>query len=376
MSLEILIGADVAPTDSNREEFQKEQPKLLFGGLQEIWQGADARLINLESPLADCETKLDKCGPNMVASSICARGVASLKPDAVSLCNNHILDYGAEGLHSTMAALKTAGVVYFGAGEDLDEADRPHYFVKNGVQIGVYAVCEHEFSVATDRTPGANPLNILELGDRIRDIRSNCDRLIVLYHGGRENYPYPSPKLQGACRKMAECGASLVLCQHSHCIGCYEKWENATIVYGQGNFIFDVEDGEPCFDTGLLVRYGIGNFGADKVSFVPIVRTKGGAALANEAKAEEILDEFETRSRRIRVQGFVEARFKAYAGEKKDVLLMAFVGDNTAMRTLNVLHGRKTSNMFSRESKLKMLDYLMCESIHELLTEGLYHDVF
>ncbi len=376
MSLDILIGADVAPTDSNREEFQKKQPKLLFDGLEELWQGADVRLFNLESPLADCETKRDKCGPNMIATSICARGVASLKPDAVSLCNNHILDYGAEGLHSTMAALKTAGIAYFGAGDDLDEADRPHYFVKNGVQIGVYAMCEHEFSVATDRTPGANPLNLLELGDRIRDIRSNCDRLIVLYHGGREHYPYPSPKLQRVCRKMAECGASLVLCQHSHCVGCYEKWENATIVYGQGNFIFDVEDGEDCFDSGLLVRYGIGSYGADKVSFVPVVRVKGGAALAGEAKAKEILDDFETRSKRIRVQGFVGARYKAYAEEKKDVLLKAFIGDNAALRTLNVLHGRKTTNMFSRESKLRMLDYLTCESIHELLTEGLYNDVF
>jgi poly-gamma-glutamate synthesis protein (capsule biosynthesis protein) len=312
----------------------------------------------------------------MAADSICARGVAALKPDVVSLCNNHIMDYGEDGLRSTIAALKEAGIAYFGAGDDLDEADRPHYFVKNGVQIGVYAVCEHEFSVATERTAGANPLNLIELGDRIRDIRSNCDRLIVLYHGGREHYPYPSPNVQSACRKMAECGASLVLCQHSHCVGCYEKWENATIVYGQGNFIFDVTDGEACFDTGLLVRYSIGNFGADKVSFVPIVRTKGGAELADDAKAAEIMEAFETRSRRIRVQGFVKARYKAYAEEKKDVLLKAFIGDSVALRGLNVIHGRKTTKMFSRESKLKMLDYLMCESIHELLTEGLYNDVF
>jgi poly-gamma-glutamate synthesis protein (capsule biosynthesis protein) len=272
--------------------------------------------------------------------------------------------------------LKTAGVASCGAGEDLDEADRPHYFVKNGVQIGVYAVCEHEFSVATERAPGANPLNLLELGDRIRDIRSSCDRLIVLYHGGNEHYPYPSPNVQAACRKMAECGASLVLCQHSHCIGCCEKWENATIVYGQGNFIFDVEDGESCFDSGLLVRYGIEKHGTDKVTFVPIVRAKGGAALADEAKAKEILDGFETRSKRIRVQGFVNARYKAYAEEKKDVLLKAFIGNSVVLRGLNVLHGRKTTKLFSRESKIKMLDYLMCESIHELLTEGLYNDVF
>lgn len=375
MSLEILIGADVTPTESNRTAFQQGK-SVLSEELRQRWMQADVRLLNLETPLTDDGAPRLKCGPNFAAPSACARGIAALRPSAVSLCNNHILDYGEQGLLSTMRSLSAEGVETFGAGEDLSGADRPFILMKNGTRIGVYAVCENEFSVATERTGGANPLNLLDLGDRIRDIRGNCDRLIVLYHGGREYYPYPSPQLQRVCRKIAECGASLVLCQHSHCIGSYEKWDNATIVYGQGNFLFDMQGENECFDTGLLVSYTIGEYGAEQVTFLPIIRVPGGAALADGTRAAEILGAFELRSQRLRMQGFAEARYRVYASEMKEKMLKVVVSGHAVTRSVNVLYGRRPTRMLSLRNKVDLLNSLRCESIRELLTEGLYHDVF
>jgi len=375
MSLEMLIGADVKPTDSNREAFQ-EGKCVLADGLRQRWMQADVRLLNLETPLIDGGTPSLKCGSNFSAPVSCARGVAELCPSAVSLCNNHILDYGEEGMLSTIRALRSEKVETFGVGDDLSSADKPVILVKNGVRIGVYAVCENEFSVATERTGGANPLNLLELSDRIRGVRGSCDRLIVLYHGGREYYPYPSPQTQRVCRKIAECGASLVLCQHSHCVGSYEKWDNATIVYGQGNFLFDAETKNECYDTGLLVSYTIGEYGAEQVKFVPIVRVPGGAALAEEARAAEILNAFELRSRRLRIQGFVEARYRVYASEMKEKMLKVIVSGHVVTRSVNVLYGRRPTRMLSPRNKVDLLNSLRCESIRELLTEGLCHDIF
>ena len=71
---------------------------------------------------------------------------------------------------------------------------------------------------------------------------NKCDYTIVLYHGGKEYYRYPSPNLQRVCRYMIEKGTDLVICQHSHCIGCEENYLSGKIVYGQGNFIFDCDD--------------------------------------------------------------------------------------------------------------------------------------
>ena len=79
----------------------------------------------------------------------------------------------------------------------------------------------------------------MESLDHIQNLKDQCDYVIVLYHGGKEHYRYPSPYLQRVARKMVEKGADLVVCQHSHCIGCYEKYKDSMIIYDQGNFIFE-----------------------------------------------------------------------------------------------------------------------------------------
>ncbi len=358
MSLEILIGADVAPAASNTGGVQSASPGLLHNGLDEIWRAADARIVNLEAPLTGG-----------------AEALFTLQPTGVCLCGDHIMDSGEEGLRSTRAALKSNHIAAFGAGEDLDEADQPYFFAKHGVRIGVYAVCEHEFSFATDRKAGANPLDLVNLSDRVREIKSNCDRLIVLYRGGRAGYPYPSPDMQRTCRKIAECGASLVVCQHGCCVGSSERWNNATIVYGLGGFLHERGCKVKGTDAGLIVRFTVGDYGADQVDYVPVECIDGGAALADETKAAQIRKGFEKRSRRIRVEGFVSARYEAYAAEHKNALFHVLLSGNPLLRTLNALSGRRPARLYGRLSKANMLNTLRCESERELAIRGLMHDV-
>ncbi len=100
----------------------------------------------------------------------------------------------------------------------------------------------------------------------------------MLYHGGGEGYAYPSPEVEKTLpQDRGECGASLVVCQYGHCVGSSERWNNATIVYGQGNFIFDFEDDAKGTIRECLWRYTIGDYGADKVDYVPIVRESAAA---------------------------------------------------------------------------------------------------
>ena len=304
MSLEIFIGAGVALSASNTEAFSSGTQSLLFNGLNAAWKAADARLFSLETPLADA-SNCEACACAFCAPAACASGIAALSPTAVSLCTEHIACCGADGIHETRAALKAKQVAFFGAGEDIDAADQPFFFVRHGVRVGVYAVCDQESASATEHRAGANPLDLVNLSDRIREIKTNCDRLIVLYHGGKEGYAYPTPMEQKVCRKIAECGASLVLSQGSHTVGCSERWNNTTIVYGQGSLI----SGEA--QAGLLVRYTIGDYGADTVGFVPVVGAGNGAAIADEAASAELMEGFQKRSLRVRVEGFVPARFES-----------------------------------------------------------------
>jgi hypothetical protein len=59
----------------------------------------------------------------------------------------------AKRLGGTLAAAgKPAGIPYFGAGADLDEAEKPYYFAKNKHRVGVYALSEHSGCAATERS--------------------------------------------------------------------------------------------------------------------------------------------------------------------------------------------------------------------------------
>lgn len=371
MSGKILIGGDVAPTAASGEAFAAgNADRLLQDGLAELWMAADARILNLECPLADRETPIEKCGAAMRAPLAAARGVAALRPTAVALSNNHILDQGEAGLSSTVAALASARIPCFGAGQHAKEADGVFCFVLDRKRVAVYAVCEHEYSVATESTPGANGFDPLEIADRLRAIKQDCDYLIVLYHGGREYDPYPSPLLQKRCRKMAEAGADLVLCQHSHCVGCRETYENAVIVYGQGNFLFDL-DGEPAaFDTGLVVSVDLAGE-KPAVAFLPVARKNHGAALLAGDAGAKVLAGFAARSEEIRQPGFVEARYRQYAGQMREKLLSVFLSGNPLLRGVKLLYGRRPTKVYSRQALLNIRNSLTCESILELITEGI-----
>ncbi|MEZ4627704.1 MAG: CapA family protein [Eubacteriales bacterium] len=362
MSLEILIGADAAPVALKNTVTKSSVSNRLLDGLEEVWSAADARVISLASPLGS--------DPDAEASQL--ESIVALSPAGVCLCGAHILDLGAKGLSAVRAGLKEKHIAPFGAGEDIDEADQPFFYAKHGVRIGFYAIGEDGHSSATERRAGSNPLDLINIGDRVREIKSNCDRLVVFYCGGMGGYPYPSPEVQRVCRKIAACGASLVICQHGAGIGSREHWNSAEIIYGQGAFLAAPANGA---GEGLLVRYIIGDYGADKVEYVPIVSRDGCAALADQAKAAEMTEEFRKRSLRIRVEGFVGARFEAYASEQKDRLTQVFFSRNPAFKPLSKLFGNKPTRGYPVESKAEILNALRKESSRELIIRGLKQDV-
>ena len=146
---------------------------------------------------------------------------------------------------------------------------------------------------------GARPYDEYETMDDIRNAKTDCDRVIVIYHGGKEMCQYPSPRLLKLCRAMAKNGADVVLCQHSHCIGCYENFEGTHILYGQGNFHFVKEgrtDVNDIWCTALAVNY---DTLSNTVEFVPIICTTTGIELAKGENKDTILNSFYERNKEL-----------------------------------------------------------------------------
>jgi len=169
---------------------------------------------------------------------------------------------------------------------------------------------------------------------------------------------------------MVDKGADLIVCQHSHCIGAFESYKNSTIVYGQGNFLFDGSKSE-FWKTSLLVEVII-NSSKITVEYIPIIKCGNGVRLAGEQKAKEILQNFYERSRQILDDSFLKGEYDQFAAQMFNHYLEALHGRNIVSRILNKLfkHKRMT-RIYSTSDLTRIQNVLECEAHRELMLAGL-----
>ncbi|MGM9647559.1 MAG: CapA family protein [Eubacteriales bacterium] len=374
--MKLYIGADLVPTEANLAAYRSgDLFSVIDPALTALLQTADFRLFNLECPLTDGGTPIAKCGPALRAPTDAVKGLKALGADFVTLANNHILDYGEEGLADTRAALADAGIATAGAGEGVNRSGI-YRFIKDGVTLGIYCCAEHEFSVTEPQMPGAVPFDPADSLADVIALKETCDRVIVLYHGGREMWQYPTPRLRDRCHALVKAGADLVVCQHSHCIGCEEVVEGSTIVYGQGNFHFDLPDEQSeLWCTALLLEVSVT---ADSVSADPIPLRLGEnrLSLADNDDATAILDGWQMRSASL-ADGSYLKHYNEMLLDVADYYLTCLSGSYFSgfiPRALNKMTGgryikRKLARMYDRDALLRLINYMECETHREVLTD-------
>ncbi len=358
----MLIGSDLVPTETNYDLFETADVKTLAGeALLSELESADFRVFNLETPLTDTAAPISKCGPNLITPTRTLPGICAFRPSLLALANNHILDQGDEAMFETMRLLEENGLTYMGVGRNVSEAAEPYIIEADGKTIGFYNCAEHEFTIAEADKSGANPFDPLESLDHIAELKRVCDYVIVLYHGGKEHYRYASPQLQRVCRKIAAKGADLVVCQHSHCVGCMETYGDSVIVYGQGNFLFDHSQSE-FWQTSLLVKAEFGE--SMNISYVPLVKRDNCIRLAEGAEKESIMSGFYERSREISDPALLEQRYRDFCMSGKNWYLYSMTGGeaNTGISAENF------EPRYTKEALLIMSNYLHCEPHRELLS--------
>lgn len=369
--MKLIIGGDLVPTKNNIKLFNKgEMEELLGENLLDIWGSCDFKIFNLEVPLTDTKNPIKKCGPNLIAPASTIKGIKKLKPSLIALANNHILDQGEEGLNYTIKLLNESNIPFTGIGKNLKSANKGHILEKNGLKIGVYSCAENEFTIATKERAGANPFSYIDSLSYIEAFKKKCDYLVVLYHGGKEHYRYPSPNLQKNCRLISEKGANLVICQHSHCIGCFEKYNNSDIIYGQGNFLFDLSDSE-FWKTSLLIEIDLtNNF---KINYIPVKKISNTITLAEGKEKEEILDNFYKRSEEIKQDNFIEEKYKEFSKEMLNNYLYRFSGMNKWLRRVDkyILRNFIFNRINNENRLLSIQNYIECEAHRELLITGI-----
>ena len=241
-SIKIIVAGDILPSEGNIDLFEKGDAKTLFGKeICQLFAASDYSIVNLEGPLTDCIIPQQKNGPVIKAPMSTILGIKNLGVSAVAMANNHLTDYLQQGLIDTIKVIQNAGLEYVGvvSYNGQSKISRKYLSFKiNEYSVCIYNVSETFFNSPSKDMDGANVYDEWIVLNEIKDLKKNHDYLIVIYHGGAEYLPFPTPKTRTRFHRMAECGADFITAQHTHCIGCEEWYKGSYLLYGQGNFLF------------------------------------------------------------------------------------------------------------------------------------------
>jgi poly-gamma-glutamate synthesis protein (capsule biosynthesis protein) len=219
-----------------------------FAEVKPLFAGADLVVVNLECPFTLRGTPKNfnfRARPSTVSVLIDA-GVR-----VVSLANNHLMDYGSEGVEDTIATLDAAGIAHFGAGGTLAEARKPAILEVGGLKVAFlgYLILgekhpEPPVVWATESTAGVagHPSDWTVVEAMVREdvaaARKRADLVIPFFHWGREGSKGPEAYQLALAKAAVEAGAAAVLGAHPHVLHGMERMGQAAVFYSLGNLVF------------------------------------------------------------------------------------------------------------------------------------------
>ena len=218
---------------------------------------AGSIVLNLEAPLTDRTVgypgKINLRGE----AEHLATGLDPL-PVAVSLANNHIMDFHAPGLTDTVQALEQLGIASFGAGSPHDSFRNPALITVGRVTVALLGYADERSTPVyhSDQHPGAARLDLDAVVTDIGAARARgADRVVIMAHWGQEQVTLPSLRCVELGRALIDAGADLVIGHHAHCIQSFEEYRGKHIFYGLGNCVFPAHQSPSYFGAdGVSTR--------------------------------------------------------------------------------------------------------------------------
>ncbi|MBN2425337.1 MAG: CapA family protein [Calditrichaceae bacterium] len=237
------------------------------------FKNADISMINLENPLTDRGIPVEKKF-TFRASPDYVKIMKSGGIDIVTIANNHIYDYGVEGLFDTITHLDSIGISHVGAGKNLAEARAPAIFSVKGINIGFlayYGLNKHSDSYpATKDEAGTALRNLSYIEEDIKGLKNKADFIVVNFHWGEEKANYPGTDQIDFAHQVIEYGADLILGHHPHVLQGIEVYKKKVIAYSLGNFIFGGNSRKTYKSIILAVNINVCDTKGYSVKIIPI----------------------------------------------------------------------------------------------------------
>jgi poly-gamma-glutamate synthesis protein (capsule biosynthesis protein) len=283
----------------------------------------DLRIGNLEMPVSERGYKVRKYS-NLRSHPSVLCSVVEMGFQAVSLANNHMMDYGPDALVDTLEHVSNAGIAHTGAGSSLEQAMCPLTLKAGSARVGFLSFAS-TLPMESDAGVGKHGIAPIRVGfsfevdanlmaeqpgtmpqvhswtdpddralacDAITALRRTVDIVAVAIHWGVPSYwlsPYQgllAQYQQVLGHALVDAGADAVIGHHSHSLHPIEVYKGKPIFYSLGNFLFEGARGfmEP---ESIIARFDVEH----GWELVPLMLDADGfPALANEDQADHVLD--------------------------------------------------------------------------------------
>lgn len=259
-----------------------------------VMENADIFMVNNEFPYTSRGTPTPDKTFTFRSKPENVKYLYDMGVDIVSIANNHVYDYGKTSLLDTLTTLQDAAMPYGGAGENLEEAVKPVYFIANDTKIAYVCATQIErldypdTVGAKENEPGVFRCwydnRILEV---IQEAKENSDYVIAYIHWGTEMQTTPDWTQLQQATELQEAGADLIIGDHPHCLQQISYIEDTPIIYSLGNFWFNSKTQ----DTGILevVIDTSTSANTKSVRFIPALQSNCKTTLLQDAEKQRVL---------------------------------------------------------------------------------------
>lgn len=238
--LTLIAGGDVMLGHWTLGYLEKAGSDYPFVQIAPEIKKATIAFANLEAPFADSGAAVEGKSFTFRVPVQHVRGLAKAGFNLLSIANNHILDYGLDGLAQTLTTLDSAGIAYAGAGLTLQDAWKPAVLETPAGRVVMlaFAMTYPVAFWATDSTGGTAYPYEARFAAVLDSLENEADYTIISFHWGTEKKKVPNDYQIYFAHLAIDHGADLVLGHHPHVTQGLELYKNKLIAYSLGNLAF------------------------------------------------------------------------------------------------------------------------------------------
>lgn len=379
MAISVLIAADFCPKDRVANLIEEGKYEAIFGEVKPIIGGCDFSIVNFECPILIHKGEaIKKAGPALKCSAKALEALKYAGFDCVTLANNHFYDQGEAGVRDTISSLELSDIAYVGGGYNLRDASKILYKKVKDKTIAVINCCEHEWSIATEKSGGSNPLNPVRQYYDIVKAKGEADYVIVIVHGGIEGFQYPSPRMVETYRFFVDAGADAVINHHQHCFLGSEVYNGKPIFYGLGNFCFDWKaraKGSSLWNEGYMVQL---EFSGTEVSYKTIPYIQGsdspGIHILDTEEQEKWNRQYDAISNVIKDEKTLQDEYETFVS-KNDKVYSLNIQPYSSRIMMSMYMRNLLPSLLSKRKMSVLLNMLVCESHYDRMIHMLKNEI-